>query len=284
MRRETVDLQQARYVAIDAAESAGSLLRGRSDRHFDVWAKSEGDLVTELDLAAERLIVDRIRARYPHHQIVSEEAGTLSGDVRWNWLVDPLDGTNNIAMGLNVYTVGITLCLRGLPVVAAVHEPGSGHTWSAVRHQGAFAGRDRPLVRRERPPRSRPTLAWNQGYRVTPEDPTATALRLVLDRESTRVLRLWAPLLSWVMLARGDLDGIVGYEIGELDLHAGALIATEAGLRVTDPSGRAFDPRVGTLTEDRSLVAGTGEAVPWLLELWSAAEKLSSRVPDLWDS
>ncbi|GAB2815368.1 inositol monophosphatase family protein [Actinoallomurus bryophytorum] len=274
-------LQEARRVAIGVAEAAGDLLRSKAERRFHVWPKSDRDLVTELDYAAEELIFKQLRNAYPDHQIISEEAGVLPGVGQWSWLVDPLDGTNNIALGLAIYTVGLSLCKGSLPVVSVVHDPVSRRTWSAVRGQGAYLGRDLPLKRRSRVG-SREVLAWSQGYGVSPQDSTAVALKLILDREATRVLRLWAPLMAWIMLARGDLDGIVGYRIGEIDLHSGALIATEAGLKVCDPTGFPFDSEFRSLQENRSLIAGANDRIPRLVELWLAADKIRAHIDDFW--
>ncbi|GAB1818108.1 inositol monophosphatase family protein [Herbidospora sp. RD11066] len=273
-------LQAAREVAIHVAEDAGKLIRAGAEQSFSVWRKSDRDLVTELDYAAEQLIIERLRSSYPSHHVVSEESGMLVGDSYWSWLIDPLDGTNNIALGLAAYAVGLTLCDGEVPVVAVVHDPISGRTWSAVRGQGAYVGRER-LRRRPRND-GRDILAWTQGYQVNPDDPIATALKLQLDRKATRVVRLWAPLVAWVMLARGDLGGFVGYRVGELDLHGGALIATEAGLQILDPSGTPFDSTFKSLDENRSFIAGTSDRLPGLIDLWSSAEEMSGRMDGLW--
>ncbi|MEE3921730.1 inositol monophosphatase family protein [Micromonospora sp. BRA006-A] len=120
-----------------------------------------------------------------------------------------------MAIGLPAYVVGIALCDNGSPVLGVVHDPVAGRTWSAVRGRGAFVHASgpaaRPLRAAQRPVPSAPVLAWTQGHEVRRDDSTARALKVVLDTSARRVLQLWAPLLSWVMLARGDIDGIVGY-------------------------------------------------------------------------
>src|SRR3954469_9351768 len=98
-----MDLWNARTVAIEAAEAAGERLKRDGHRPAHIRAKSEGDVLTSLDLASEKIVIDRIRAAYPHHRIISEEMGVLDGDDRWCWVVDPLDGTNNLAIGLAAY-------------------------------------------------------------------------------------------------------------------------------------------------------------------------------------
>src|SRR5581483_6649961 len=109
-------------VAVEAAEAAGALLRRGEREPLGIRPKGgHGDVVTELDLAAEKLILTRLRAEYPAHQIIAEESGVTGADGSCVWLVDPLDGTNNVAIGLPVYSVGIALCQDRLPVMGVVH-------------------------------------------------------------------------------------------------------------------------------------------------------------------
>ncbi|MGH3392482.1 MAG: inositol monophosphatase family protein [Actinomadura sp.] len=269
------ELGAARRIAVEAAEAAGALLRAGANGPFEVRGKgTDGDVVTDLDLAAERLILDRILAAYPDHQVIAEESGVVgAAPHRCVWLVDPLDGTNNVAIGLPVYAVGIALCVDGLPVLGVVHDPVTGRTWSAPRDGG------RRAERRRAP--DRPRLAWIQGHGVGPYDPTARALMMVLETRAHRVLQLWAPLLAWVMLADGHIDGIVGYRTELVDLPAGALIALEAGLSMRGLDGGPFDHRIDLPARDRSFVAGPSEFIGPLLEMVSIAGRIKPSLKGL---
>ncbi|MGR6319401.1 inositol monophosphatase family protein [Micromonospora soli] len=277
------DLRDAHLFAVEVARAAGRLLRQGTRGELRARAKNaSGDLVTDLDLAAERLIVDRIRSRWPGHGVIAEEGGEYAPDESWAWLVDPLDGTNNVAIGLPAYVVGIALCERGSPVLGVVHDPVAGRTWSAVRGQGAFVhaagAAGRPLRAPHRPVPAAPVLAWTQGHEVRRDDSTARALKVVLDSTARRVLQLWAPLLSWVMLARGDIDGIVGYRPEAVDLPAGMLLAAEAGMVVRALDGGCFDDRYGCPADRRSFVAGPPETIDRLVKLVTAAQWIEPQV------
>ena len=263
-------------VAVAAAEAAGDLIRDRWLGDIGVRGKgAAGDVVTDLDLAAERLIVGRIRDVFPEHQIIAEEAGLLGATDRGHtWLVDPLDGTNNVAIGLPAYVVGIAMCVGRRPALGVVHDPVRRQTWSAVRGCGAHGPRDAALHPPYRPAPYGPVLAWTQGYDVARDDATARSLKIVLEASAHRLLQLWAPLLSWVMLARGAIDGIVAYRAEAVDLPACALIAAEAGMSVRRLDGTRFDDRIGTRCEDRSFVAGRPEVIGSLLDLVQAARRL----------
>lgn len=265
----------AHRVAVAAAEAAGQLLRHAWRPDVEVKPKgTDGDVTTELDVAAEDLIVTHLAGSFPGHRIVAEESGTRgAADSYWTWLIDPLDGTSNVAIGLPAYVVGIALCADGIPVLGVVHEPVLGQTWSAVRGRGALGPDGGPLCQARRPASAARILAWTQGHAVPRDDRTASALKLALEGASHRLLQLWAPLLSWVMLSRGVIDGIVGYLPEEIDLPAGALIASEAGAEIRTLDGAPFTGRIGGPPEERSFVAGRPAAIAPLLDLVATARR-----------
>lgn len=256
------------HVAVTAAEEAGVVLRERFTQAQTVAGKGDdGDVVTDLDLTAEKLILARLQTHFPHDRILSEEAGLFDAVGQRTWLVDPLDGSNNVAVGLTAYAVGIGLCVSGEPVVGVVHEPVTGRTWHAVRGQGAYCGPELlPGPPRVVPPPG-PVVAWTQGHSVSRKDTRARDLRGLLELRSRRVLQLWAPLLGWSMLARGAIDGFVGYCAEAVDFPAGALLASEAGAEFRTLAGGPF--RVGFTGPDseRSFVAARAEVLPYLLEV-----------------
>src|SRR3989442_3451111 len=104
--------------AIQTARDAGRLLAKRFCRKIEITNKSEIDLVTESDLASERLIIDRIKTYYPRHSILAEESGASephdrAAQIDWRWIVDPLDGTTNYAHGYPCFCVSIGLEHQG---------------------------------------------------------------------------------------------------------------------------------------------------------------------------
>jgi myo-inositol-1(or 4)-monophosphatase len=261
-------LELAVRVATAAAEKAGRYAKQKFLASYEVKEKDEhGDLVTDVDLEAERLILETIRASFPGDLIRSEETGWSGVDGDWLWLVDPLDGTNNFAIGLPAFGVAITLLYRKEPVVGVVYESVTERMYSAVAGRGAMCDGE-PLVVPEGPPdkplRKR-TVGWIQGHQVQKE-PAAMRLKSLLDESCKRTLRLWAPALLWTMLARGQLDGIVLYDSEGDDLYAGVLIAKEAGASVLRFDGSPFDG----MDERPYLVAGRGAAPAQLLSLTNA--------------
>ncbi|TCZ77860.1 inositol monophosphatase [Paenibacillus albiflavus] len=234
-------LLHARDVAIQAAKLAGEMARSRLRDKFDIQLKDEsGDLVTEIDLAADQAIVDMIMKAFPHHLIYSEEAGESGEHSPYVWHIDPLDGTNNFAIGMPLFGVSISLSYQQETILGVVHDSYMQETYWAIKGQGAWLN-EYAVVNRPVPQLLKSTLSWIQGHVVSKSDETALRLRQSLESSFKRVLRLWAPSLTWVMLARGDLGGIVLYRSEGQDLYAGVRIAMEAGVRVTDHHGMLID-------------------------------------------
>jgi myo-inositol-1(or 4)-monophosphatase len=235
-------LELAKKTAINAVLEAGSLAKDYFFREKQIVEKGEhGDLVTIVDHLAEELILKSISAYFPDHQIRSEETGWSGEEGDWLWLVDPLDGTNNFAIGLPVYGVSVTLIYKQEPVLGVIYDSHVGNLYVAQKGKGTTCN-GMPLTINSSPEKwsSKWTVGWIQGHHVQ-TNPQAMSLKHKLDMDCKRVLRLWAPSLLWCMLARGDLDGIVLFDSEGDDLYSGILVAKEAGAVVMDFHGSDFE-------------------------------------------
>ncbi|WP_442602646.1 inositol monophosphatase family protein [Paenibacillus sp. KN14-4R] len=238
-------LQLARETAILAAKAAGKIAKERFGTTMTIDEKGlYGDLVTEVDHLAENVIIHEIRRHFPDHQIDSEECGRDDQESDWLWLVDPLDGTNNYAIALPVFSVSISLAYQGKLVLAVVYEPMVDRLFVAEHGKGTTCNGERIQVTKKTEIR-RSTIGWIQGHNVQNQEP-AVHLRNHIDISCKRMLRLWAPTLLWCMVAKGDMDGIVLYRSAGADLYSGILMVQEAGGVVVDFEGI---PYAGMLDE-----------------------------------
>jgi myo-inositol-1(or 4)-monophosphatase len=232
-------LARAREVAIEAVARAREAASERARSMMTVSAKGrQGDVVTDIDRTSECMMIAAIKSAFPEHGIVSEETGELGGSQEWVWHIDPLDGTNNVVLGLPIFGSCITLCHTNEPVVAAIYVGHEDAIYSAVKGQGAF--RDGvPIGLKNGGPPERVTVSWIQGYGVRSDDPIRRRTLDALERRFKRTLGLWAPSVDWALLAKARIGAVVSYENEREDLLGGVLIAVEAGAVVTDFSGKA---------------------------------------------
>src|SRR5437667_6716087 len=103
------------------------------------------DLVTEVDLAVERMFRDFVAGRFPDHQVLAEELGGSAAIPPGPcWVFDPIDGTTNYAHGLPIFCASLALEIDGVAQVAAIYDPNRRELFTAEHGRGAFLN-DQPI-------------------------------------------------------------------------------------------------------------------------------------------
>ncbi len=97
----------------EIAREAGALLMEYFHQHVKIEYKGDVDLVTIADRKSEALILERIRTRWPSHDVIGEEGSRIETGSDYRWYVDPLDGTTNFAHGFPVFCVSLALEYKG---------------------------------------------------------------------------------------------------------------------------------------------------------------------------
>jgi myo-inositol-1(or 4)-monophosphatase len=231
--------ERALAVALAAAREAGELLMGHFGRLDPARIASKSaarDLVTEADLASERVLVAALRAAFPEHAIEAEELVRDEASARPRWFLDPLDGTVNFVHRLPCFAVSLGLWADGRPEVAVVLAPRLGETFHAVRDGGAFLGTERLRVS-STDVLGEAILATGFPYRRT--GPRASNLEnfAALLPEVRDLRRMGSAALDLAYVAAGRYDGFWELHLAPHDVAAGALLVREAGGRVTDLDG-----------------------------------------------
>lgn len=221
-------------IAQEAASRAGALLRdGRpADLAVAHTKSSPIDVVTEMDIAAEKLITGLITEQRPHDGLLGEEGASDEGTSGVRWIIDPLDGTVNYLYGLPSWAVSIAAEQDGETVVGVVHAPLRGETYQAVRGRGAWATGgwegERPLAVRTAPPLAQALVSTGFGYlaerKAAQAAVTARVIPLVRD-----IRRGGSAAIDLCDVAAGRLDGYYERGLNPWDYAAGDLIAREAG-------------------------------------------------------
>jgi len=226
--------------AIETVREAGRLLRARFEHQHIVASKSSPiDLVTEADLASERLIVDRIRQRFPDHAILAEEGQGGGNRSPYVWLIDPLDGTTNYAHGFPVFSVNIALARGGEILLGVTYDPLRDELFTAQWGAGAFLN-ERRLRVSQTAHLSESLLATGFPYNraTNPQNnlgPFNAVMPLVRG-----IRRGGSAALDLAYVAAGRLDGYWEFWLNPWDWAAGVLLVTEAGGTVTDVAGQPW--------------------------------------------
>ncbi len=226
--------------AIQTARDAGRILAERFGRaSLQVQHKGDINIVTEADLAAERLIVERIRSYYPRHAILTEEAGALAnvehGASDYKWIIDPLDGTTNYAHGYPCFCTSIGLEYKGELVAGVVYDPTRDELFAAERGAGATLN-GRTIRVSEVADLNRALLCTGFPYDVRDRNAFARHFtNFILHAQAVR--RDGAAALDLVYVACGRFDGFWEEGLQPWDAAAAIVIIEEAGGRVTRYDG-----------------------------------------------
>jgi len=228
-----------RDAASEWAREAGAVLLEGYGRTHAPEHKGRIDLVTEYDRRSETLLLSRVRAKFPNHEILAEESGEheASGPVRW--LIDPLDGTTNFAHNYPFFAVSIGAEAQDGLVAGVVYDPVRDELFAAARGKGAtLNGRPIHVTDAARLEDALLVTGFHYSIRETPE-PTMSLFREFLMR-AQGVRRDGSAALNLCYLACGRFDGFWEAHLSPWDMAAGVLIAREAGGLVTDWDGGAF--------------------------------------------
>ncbi len=231
--------RRAYELVLEVGREAGALLMdhlGKLDPGQIGSKSAERDLVTAADLAAERLIVERLREAFPDHAIEAEEEVADPLDDRPRWLVDPLDGTVNFVHRIPAFATSIALYSSAGPEVAVVYAPALGETFHASRGGGAFCG-DRRLSVSGAKTLGESILATGFPYRRHELVPNNSENFLAFFKDVRGLRRLGSAALDLAYVADGRYDGFWELYLSPFDVAAGALLVREAGGVVTDAAG-----------------------------------------------
>ena len=231
-------------------EAAAELIRNAVNQPRTIQHKGRVDLVTETDLAVERLVVDGITTTFPNDQILAEEGGLQETSGPFRWIIDPIDGTTNFSNGLPHFCISVALQHTDSLIYGCIHDPMRRHHFEAKLGHGATLN-DQPIAVSTVDTLQHALLATGFSYdRQTRPDNNVAEFDYLL-RRCRGLRRLGAAALDLAYVAAGWLDGYWEYRLKPWDLAAGILLVREAGGTVTN-----LENRTATIQDDTICVGG----------------------------
>jgi myo-inositol-1(or 4)-monophosphatase len=259
-------------VAIKAARAAGNIInRAALDvESVRISQKQVNDFVTEVDQAAEQIIIETLLTAYPGHGILAEESGSEHGakDSEYVWIIDPLDGTTNFIHGFPVYCVSIALAVKGKIEQAVIYDPSRNDLFTATKGRGAYMN-DRRL-RVSKRIRLQDCLI-STGFPFRPGDNFKNYLHMMGDvmQRTAGLRRPGAAALDLAYVAAGFTDGFFETGLSPWDVAAGSLLVTEAGGLVGNFTGDS------DFLEQKECVAGNPKIYGQLVSILGKYSKFA---------
>jgi len=235
--------------AVEVAKKAGAEIKaafydGTNQRSAE-W-KAVADLVTDVDRRVESEVFSSLREKYPTHAFIGEESAHTTEVVDPKvptWCVDPIDGTTNFVHGYPQCCISIALFVDGTPAVGVIFNPVLDELFTAIRGKGAYLNGTRKLHVSSSKGLKEAVISTNVG---TMRDERGAAfitdnINRLLHKKVLSMRMTGSSAMSLASVACGRLCAFYEWGIHIWDFAAGALLVTEAGGIVRDPSGKELD-------------------------------------------
>ena len=242
MTAPNIDVHHLLGLAKSAAHEAGKLIVGRPARPLSTSTKSSPtDVVTEMDRASEKLILETILSMRPDDGVIGEEGTSKPSQNGLSWLIDPIDGTVNYLRGMPNYSISIAASDDKGTLAGVVYDPTLDETFAAIRGHGATL--NEAAIACAATPLAKAIIGTGFSYSSAQRAQQAEVLRAVLPAIGD-IRRPGSAAVSLCWVACGRLDAFFEAGLQRWDFAAGALIAMEAGAHV---QGIDRDPSHGNL-------------------------------------
>jgi len=228
-------MQALQTIAVRAVRKAGDFIIRENDRIKSVEFKSAHDYVTNVDKAAEQIIIDTIHNAYPAHSFLGEETGA-SGESDYQWIIDPIDGTTNYMRKVPHWAISIACKVKGKTEVGVIYDPLRDELFTAVRGRGAQLNSKRIRVSNSRG-LEHSLLATGFPFRHPQKIEQYLTIFKQLFPHCSDMRRAGSAALDLAYVAAGRFDGFWEFGLSEWDIAAGVLIVKEAGGMVSDLHG-----------------------------------------------
>ena len=232
-------------VVMGAARAGGKVIRSYFGKVLTIVEKTGAeDFRTEADIGSEAEIIAILEKAFPNWNIFSEECGLIDRKSEYTFYIDPLDGTNNFALGIPNFSVSIALIRGTETVFGLIYLPMINLMYHAVKGGGAFCNGKKISPSKETS-LARCTSAFLCGYHC----PKPYIIRIVgnFSRRTKRVLINWSVASDFCLIASGKIETVINKKTELHDFLAAKLIAKESGCVVTDLKG---NPEKNDLNRD----------------------------------
>ena len=252
-------------VANEAAGLAGQIILERFDTNLDIRFKGRADIVTDVDLAAEKAVLELLRGEFPEFGVLAEESAPIDSDSGYTWVVDPLDGTRNYANGIPHFCTVVALAKGADIVLGITYDPVRRERFVAETGKGATLN-DNAISVTGVQEVSRAGICFDMGY---VDEKAGLALDMIRSLwPNVQSLRLMgSAALGIAYAASGRVDMYFHHALSPWDIASGLLLVREAGGIVVDRQGNTANLHTASIIAANPTLVDdflkTTEGLPW---------------------
>lgn len=254
-----MDTHLLKKVAIEGVLEAGKFLMDNLDEVKSVSFKAKSDIVTNVDIQSQKIIIEKIRANFLDHSILSEESGFADLHSDFLWILDPIDGTMNYYHASAPFRVALCLLYQKQPIISAIYNPIKDDLYFAQAGEGATVN-DKRIFVNENFDLKNSIVMTHISSKKDARARTILALDSIFDK--TLHMRIFGSgLAAMTYIASGKFDVYFNVKTYPWDILPGALLVQEAGGVVTDIEGNNIT------AESTSVLATNGKVHEQMLQL-----------------
>lgn len=202
----------------------------------DIEIKGFNNFVTYVDKGSEKMLIEKLVHLVPGAGFIAEEGTTTRRGGKYNWVIDPLDGTTNFLHRVRPYAISIALMEYDEPVAGVVQDVGGSETFTAWKDGGAWLNGKRIHVSGTKD-LSASLVATGFPYNLFDRLTPYMDLLEYLVKRTHGIRRLGSASIDLAYVACGRFDLFFEYDLKLWDIAAGMLLVKEAGGRFSDFSG-----------------------------------------------
>ena len=206
--------------------------------------KTEFDLVTDIDKKIEKELIDAIHKKYPNDTFISEEMNPLNSVNKRTWIIDPIDGTCNMAHNMKIFGIQCALCYEGNPVMSVIYLPYLNEVYFAILGEGSYLNNKRIYTSNNV---SLNNCIVSYGDYTHKEEKIANLQHKsigIMFPQIAKIRMFGAACFDFSFVASGKTDGCVVLTRNLWDIVPGILLSLEAGASIYDINGEEY--RIGS--------------------------------------
>lgn len=217
-------------IAEEAAREAGVFIRKSIQEEIVINESHHHDLKIQMDVDTQELITKKLLGKFPEHTLLGEEGGEGNDGAGYEWIVDPIDGTVNLAYGLPHFCVSIACRFNGDIIVGVVYDPMRDELFSASKGGGAFLnGKAIQVSTRSKMEEAIMALGFSKNIDAIDK---CLELYQYYARSARKLRAMGSAALDMAYIASGRMDVYIEQGIKIWDIAAGQLLIEEAGGKV----------------------------------------------------